>query len=235
MSSVSECWMVYHVILPKTKEMFDIVPIYLEIKALTCSFLWVLHCCRSGYNNTVCSLFWELVRRQNVKDGFLNGNNVSALQQKWTETRQTEFRHKIAATTSSKEARLHGFRFQIVTLSILKYLFSALTGKESDSRLKRGGLFTTVLLQVCASLQRGRLHILRSEVERNFISTLTSDPSDVLCLSRHTINESSLIINGRLCFNGRLSLTPSRVTRKKRYQNGIFFLFITQEFIETTG
>lgn len=80
----------------------------------------------------------------------------------------------------------------------------------------------------------GRLHILRTEVERNFLSTLTSDPSDILCLSRHTINESSLIINGRLCFNGRLSLTPSRVTRKKRYQNGNFFLFITQEFIETT-
>lgn len=230
MSSVSECWMVYHVIMPKTKEMFDIVPIYLEIKALTCSFLWVLHCCRSGYNNTVCSLFWELVRRQNVKDGFLNGNNVSALQQKWTETRQ-----KIAATTSSKEAQLHGFRFQIVTLSILKYLFSALTGKESDSRLESGGVVFSQL-SFCKFVLpcRGRLHILRTEVERNFLSTLTSDPSDILCLSRHTINESSLIINARLCFNGRLSLTPSRVTRKKRYQNGLFFLFITQEFIETT-
>lgn len=114
------------------------------------------------------------------------------------------------------------------TLDFKILLFSINWQKVCQSIGGRGG-------RVCASLQRGRLHILRTEAERNFISTLTSDPSDVLCLSRHTINESSLIINGRLCFNGRLSLTLSRVTRKKRYQNCIFFLFITQEFIETTG
>lgn len=172
MSSVSECWMVYHVIVPKTKEMFDIVQIYLEIKALTCSFLWVLHFCRSGYNNTVCSLFWELVRRQNVKDEFLNGNIVSALQQKWTETRQIEFRHKIAALTSSKGST--------ITWLSVPDSYTTLRVWQPIGEVG-GGLFATVLLQVCASLQRGRLHILTTEVERNFISTLTSDPSDLLC------------------------------------------------------